>query len=168
MPQYSQGRLFFQNVASNRDIPVSSAIGIEVLNGAIDKLVQNVFPDRWILVDVSIAPSTIIINEVNGSEIARCRVRYLSFLGIGQDIKRCAFIMETSSESYMCYVFEVEPSAAAMAKTIEAACKLRYQKVLDYHTTKQFSTTGSNYGGYSQVNEPIGRNDREKAKNAYF
>ncbi len=29
----------------------------------------------------------------------------------------------------MCYVFHVEPSAGAMAKTIEAACKLRYQKV---------------------------------------
>jgi hypothetical protein len=34
----------------------------------------------------------------------------------------------------MCYVFHVEPSAGAMAKTIEAACKLRYQKVLDAHT----------------------------------
>lgn len=34
----------------------------------------------------------------------------------------------------MCYVFHVEPSAGPMAKTIEAACKLRYQKVLDAHT----------------------------------
>lgn len=33
----------------------------------------------------------------------------------------------------MCYVFHVEPNAGAMAKTIEAACKLRYQKVLDAH-----------------------------------
>lgn len=33
----------------------------------------------------------------------------------------------------MCYVFHVEPSAGAMAKTIEAACKLRYQKVVDSH-----------------------------------
>ncbi|KAK6049474.1 hypothetical protein COOONC_13021 [Cooperia oncophora] len=41
--------------------------------------------------------------------------------------------MHTSSENFMCYVFHVEPSAAAMAKTIEAACKLRYQKVLDAH-----------------------------------
>ena len=41
--------------------------------------------------------------------------------------------MHTSSENFMCYVFHVEPSAGAMAKTIEAACKLRYQKVLDAH-----------------------------------
>jgi len=86
---------------------------------------------KWILSDVSIAPSTICIREVNGNEIAQCRVRYLSFLGIGQDVKHCAFIMHTSSENFMCYVFRVEPSAVSMAKTIEAACKLRYQKVLD-------------------------------------
>lgn len=43
--------------------------------------------DRWIFSNVSIAPSTIIISEVNGNQIAQCRVRYLSFLGIGQDIK---------------------------------------------------------------------------------
>uniref|UniRef100_A0A1I7Y1Q1 PID domain-containing protein n=1 Tax=Steinernema glaseri TaxID=37863 RepID=A0A1I7Y1Q1_9BILA len=44
--------------------------------------------------------------------------------------------MHTSSDNFMCYVFHVEPSAGAMAKTIEAACKLRYQKVLDAHTAK--------------------------------
>lgn len=43
--------------------------------------------ERWILADVSIAPSTITISEVNGNQIAECRVRYLSFLGIGRDIK---------------------------------------------------------------------------------
>lgn len=41
--------------------------------------------------------------------------------------------MQTSSDNFMCYVFHVEPSAGAMAKTIEAACKLRYQKVVDAH-----------------------------------
>ncbi|RCN35710.1 hypothetical protein ANCCAN_18428 [Ancylostoma caninum] len=47
--------------------------------------------------------------------------------------------MHTSSENFMCYVFHVEPSAAAMAKTIEAACKLRYQKVLDAHAGRAAS-----------------------------
>ncbi|KAK5984225.1 hypothetical protein GCK32_006664, partial [Trichostrongylus colubriformis] len=112
---------------------VPRATGIEILNEAVDRLVSQVRPERWILSDVSIAPSTITIAEVGGSQIAQCRVRYLSFLGIGRDIKHCAFIMHTSSENFMCYVFHVEPSAAAMAKTIEAACKLRYQKVLDAH-----------------------------------
>ncbi|WKY00548.1 hypothetical protein Q1695_014966 [Nippostrongylus brasiliensis] len=112
---------------------VPRATGIEILNEAVDRLVSQVRPERWILSDVSIAPSTITIAEVGGGQIAQCRVRYLSFLGIGRDVKHCAFIMHTSSENFMCYVFHVEPSAATMAKTIEAACKLRYQKVLDAH-----------------------------------
>uniref|UniRef100_A0A8R1HKH0 PID domain-containing protein n=1 Tax=Caenorhabditis japonica TaxID=281687 RepID=A0A8R1HKH0_CAEJA len=118
---------------------VPKATGIEILNEAVDRLVSQVRPERWILADVSIAPSTISIVEVNNQQIADCRVRYLSFLGIGRDVKHCAFIMQTSSENFMCYVFHVEPSAAAMAKMIEAACKLRYQKVLDAHGSRHYS-----------------------------
>ncbi|KAJ1374349.1 Protein Fe65 [Parelaphostrongylus tenuis] len=118
---------------------VPKATGIQILNEAVDRLVAQVRADRWILSDVAIAPSTITISEVGGGQIAQCRVRYLSFLGIGRDIKHCAFIMHTSSENFMCYVFHVEPSAATMAKTIEAACKLRYQKVLDAHVGRSVS-----------------------------
>ncbi|KHN87199.1 Amyloid beta A4 precursor protein-binding family B member 2 [Toxocara canis] len=125
---------------------VPRATGIEILNEAVDRLVPQVRPERWILADVSIAPSTITINEVNGNQIAECRVRYLSFLGIGRDIKHCAFIMHTSSENFMCYVFHVEPNAGAMAKTIEAACKLRYQKVLDAHTSARTPPNGKGWG----------------------
>ena len=31
----------------------------------------------------------------------------------------------------MCHVFHCQPSAGQLCKTIEAACKLRYQKCLD-------------------------------------
>uniref|UniRef100_A0A7E4VDR7 PID domain-containing protein n=1 Tax=Panagrellus redivivus TaxID=6233 RepID=A0A7E4VDR7_PANRE len=133
---------------------VPRATGIDILNEAVDRLVSQVRPERWILADVSIAPSTITINEVGGGQIAQCRVRYLSFLGIGQDIKHCAFIMHTSSENYMCYVFHVEPNAGTMAKTIEAACKLRYQKVLDAHLKKGTPTGSfalSNHSQHSKV-----------------
>uniref|UniRef100_A0AAF5Q3C5 Uncharacterized protein n=1 Tax=Wuchereria bancrofti TaxID=6293 RepID=A0AAF5Q3C5_WUCBA len=124
---------------------VPRATGIEILNEAVDRLVSQVRSDRWILANVSIAPSTIIISEVNGNQIAQCRVRYLSFLGIGRDIKHCAFIMSTSSENFMCYVFHVEPSAGPMAKTIEAACKLRYQKVLDAHAGGRVPSNGKGW-----------------------
>uniref|UniRef100_A0A915EA87 WW domain-containing protein n=1 Tax=Ditylenchus dipsaci TaxID=166011 RepID=A0A915EA87_9BILA len=61
---------------------VPRATGIEVLNEAVDRLVNQVRPDRWVLCDVSIAPSTIVITELNGNKIAQCRVRYLSFLAL--------------------------------------------------------------------------------------
>ena len=54
--------------------------------------------------------------------------------------------MHTSSENFMCYVFHVEPSAGAMAKTIEAACKLRYQKVLDAHSNGRIPPHGKVWG----------------------
>jgi len=89
--------------------------GIDVLNEAVDRLLQQVRRDRWLLCDVSVSPSTITIADVGGStgvkhkndfeydtnddldncddgndggqRLAECRVRYLSFLGIGRDIK---------------------------------------------------------------------------------
>lgn len=33
--------------------------------------------------------------------------------------------------TFMCHVFHCEPTAGPLCKTIEAACKLRYQKCLD-------------------------------------
>ncbi len=56
--------------------------------------------------------------------IVECRVRYLSFLGIGKDVKQCAFIMHTAQDIFLCHVFHCEPSAGTLCKTIEAACKV--------------------------------------------
>lgn len=56
--------------------------------------------------------------------LAECRVRYLSFLGIGKNIKHCAFIMHTAQDTFMAHVFYCEPSSGALCKTIEAACKV--------------------------------------------
>ncbi|KAI6215450.1 hypothetical protein M3Y94_00386400 [Aphelenchoides besseyi] len=124
---------------------VPRATGIDILNDAVDRLVSQVKKERWLLADVAIALSTITINEVSGGQIAQCRVRYLSFLGIGQDIKHFAFIMHTSTENFMCYVFHVEPTAATMAKTIEAACKLRYQKILDANIHRDHLFNNNNH-----------------------
>ncbi|CAK5060958.1 unnamed protein product [Meloidogyne enterolobii] len=108
---------------------VPRATGIEMLNEAVDRLLKEVRQERWTLVDVHISPSVIAIFEAKGvkRQIASCRVRYLSFLGIGRDTKHCAFIVAQSADHFICYVFHTEPSANSLAKTIEAACKLRYQ-----------------------------------------
>lgn len=65
--------------------------------------------------------------------ITECRVRYLSFLGIGRNVKQCAFVMHTAQDTFVAHVFHCEPSSGALCKTVEAACKLRYQKCLDAH-----------------------------------
>ncbi|XP_049836125.1 protein Fe65 homolog [Schistocerca gregaria] len=114
---------------------VTKATGMDILNDAIDQMVATVPHDKWCTVNVAVAPSMISI-MLPGEEsklIAECRVRYLSFLGIGRNVKQCGFIMHTAQDLFMAHVFHCEPSSGALCKTVEAACKLRYQKCLDAH-----------------------------------
>ncbi|KAL0273351.1 UNVERIFIED_CONTAM: hypothetical protein PYX00_006040 [Menopon gallinae] len=113
---------------------VSKATGMDVLNEAIDQL-ANTPQEFWVPVNVAVAPSMISISQTGeeGTALCECRVRYLSFLGIGQNVKHCGFIMHTAQDLFIAHVFYCEPSSGALCKTIEAACKLRYQKCLDAH-----------------------------------
>ena len=57
--------------------------------------------------------------------MAECRVRFLSFMGIAmRNVKLCAYIMHCAQDQYIAHVFHCEPSAGALCKTIEAACKV--------------------------------------------
>lgn len=56
--------------------------------------------------------------------IVEARVRYLSFLGIGKNVKNCAFIVHTAQDKFVAHAFRCEPSSGALCKTIEAACKV--------------------------------------------
>ncbi|XP_044577408.1 protein Fe65 homolog isoform X2 [Cotesia glomerata] len=113
---------------------VTAATGMDVLNDAIDHMVTNTPINQWRNVNVAVAPSMISILTPNDEKlITECRVRYLSFLGIGTNVKQCAFIMHTAQDLFIAHVFNCEPSSGALCKTIEAACKLRYQKCLDAH-----------------------------------
>ena len=51
--------------------------------------------------------------------------RFLSFLGIGENVSNCAFIMHTAQDTFVAHVLQSEPNAGPLCKTIEAACKLR-------------------------------------------
>ncbi|CAG0879085.1 unnamed protein product [Darwinula stevensoni] len=120
--------------------PVEKAVGMDMLNGAIDSLADAKPKDQWVPVSVAVAPSTITvtpIQDVGGkrdeSVLCECRVRYLSFLGIGRDVRHCGFIMHTPDDKFIAHAFYCEPSSGALCKTIEAACKLRYQKCMDSH-----------------------------------
>uniref|UniRef100_T1J3F3 PID domain-containing protein n=1 Tax=Strigamia maritima TaxID=126957 RepID=T1J3F3_STRMM len=116
-------------------VQVPRPTGMDMLNQAVDQLTLASPLEQWRHVNVAVAPSTITIIEQGeeGKLFAECRVRYLSFLGIGKNVKHCAFIMRTAQEQFMAHVFYCEPSSGALCKTIEAACKLRYQKCLDAH-----------------------------------
>ncbi|XP_055320912.1 protein Fe65 homolog isoform X3 [Sitodiplosis mosellana] len=121
---------------------VNQPTGMDTLNAAIDVMVYGESKmEQWENVNVAVAPSMISINSSEDDRlIAECRVRYLSFLGIGKNVKNCAFIMHTAQDKFVCHVFMCEPSSGALCKTIEAACKLRYQKCLDAHPESRLSS----------------------------
>ncbi|XP_069128888.1 amyloid beta precursor protein binding family B member 2-like [Argopecten irradians] len=117
---------------------VTRPTGTEIINSAIDAALMRVPPEKWLFVNVNIAPSTITISEHGKPEnkIDECRVRYLSFMGISvTNPKVCAFINHGAEDQFYAQVFHCEPTAGPLCKTIEAACKLRYQKCLDAHPT---------------------------------
>lgn len=51
-----------------------------------------------------------------------CRVRFLSFMGVGKDIHTFAFIMDTGNQRFECHVFWCEPNAANVSEAVQAAC----------------------------------------------
>ncbi|GIY86102.1 protein Fe65 homolog [Caerostris darwini] len=114
---------------------VEKATGVDVLNDAIEQLTNSIRKSDYKYVNVAVAPSTITISEPGDedNQLAECRVRFLSFLGIGKNVKNCGFIVHTALDEFVAHVFYCEPSSGALCKTIEAACKLRYQKCLDAH-----------------------------------
>lgn len=126
-------------------VPVARPGGVELLNMATEEVYGKTPNSKWQFVNVAVAPSTITLSETSKPdiEILECRVRFLSFMGIAMgNTKLCSFIMHTAADSFVAHVFHCEPSAGNMCKTIEAACKLRYQKCLDaHHPTRSDNTT---------------------------
>ncbi|EFX77134.1 hypothetical protein DAPPUDRAFT_198588 [Daphnia pulex] len=129
--------------------------GMETLNDAIDQMASQVPADQWRDVNVAVAPSVVTITDAEDDEkiIVESRVRFLSFLGIGRQVENCGFIVHTANDVYIAHVLCCYPSSGAICKTIEAACKLRYQKCLDAHGALRGRITNSS----STAQTPTGR-----------
>eukprot|EP00095_Tigriopus_kingsejongensis_P004807 snap_masked-scaffold182_size278544-processed-gene-1.6 protein:Tk04807 transcript:snap_masked-scaffold182_size278544-processed-gene-1.6-mRNA-1 annotation:"amyloid beta a4 precursor protein-binding family b member 2-like isoform x3" len=123
---------------------VNKPCGIDVIHSAINQMLDTTPRSEWKAVSVAVAPSTVTISFSDPKEPDHdCRVRFLSFLGIGENVQHCAYIMHTAQDTFVCYAFHVEPCAGPLCKTIEAACKLRYQKCLDARPQRAIIGDGS-------------------------
>ncbi|CAJ1058509.1 amyloid beta precursor protein binding family B member 2 isoform X2 [Xyrichtys novacula] len=112
---------------------VSRPIGMDIINGAIDNLVTSTGKEDWTPVILSIADTTLaVIKEKEEDEevLVECRVRFLSFMGVGRDVHTFAFIMDTGSQHFQCHIFWCDPNAGSVSEAVQAACVLRYQKCL--------------------------------------
>ncbi|KAM7417693.1 hypothetical protein PAMA_017373 [Pampus argenteus] len=68
--------------------------------------------------------------EEEEEALVECRVRFLSFMGVGRDIHTFAFIMDTGNQHFQCHAFWCDPNAGCVSEAVQAACVLRYQKCL--------------------------------------
>ena len=57
----------------------------------------------------------------------------------------CAYIMHTAQEQFIAYVFHCEPSAGALSKTIEAACKVSYLHLSIFVTATEDNNNNNNW-----------------------
>ncbi|CAM9514694.1 unnamed protein product [Lampetra fluviatilis] len=112
---------------------VDRPAGMEVLNDSIDALMAKSVKEDWEPVVINVAPATVAIcKEKQGDEVVfECRVRFLSFLGVGRDARSFAFIMAATPHRFECHAFWCEPNCAGLSEAVQAACVLRYQKCLD-------------------------------------
>ncbi|XP_073093816.1 amyloid beta precursor protein binding family B member 2 isoform X5 [Manis javanica] len=113
-------------------LPVDKPVGMDTLNNAIETLTTSSSKEDWPSVNMNVADATVtVISEKSEEEIlVECRVRFLSFMGVGKDVHTFAFIMDTGNQHFECHVFWCEPNAGNVSEAVQAACMLRYQKCL--------------------------------------
>uniref|UniRef100_A0A8C9YU88 PID domain-containing protein n=1 Tax=Sander lucioperca TaxID=283035 RepID=A0A8C9YU88_SANLU len=98
---------------------------------SVENLLSSTGKEDWTPVILSIADTTLaVIKEKEEEVLVECRVRFLSFMGVGRDVHSFAFIMDTGSQHFQCHVFWCDPNAGSVSEAVQAACVLRYQKCL--------------------------------------
>uniref|UniRef100_A0A4W5N7U5 Amyloid beta protein binding family B member 1 n=1 Tax=Hucho hucho TaxID=62062 RepID=A0A4W5N7U5_9TELE len=114
------------------NVPVAKPVGMDLVNVALDTAMNSKEKEEWTPVTVNVASATLTIVTAETEEVlSECRVRFLSFMGVGKDVHTFAFIMAEGPGDFICHMFWCEPNAASLSEAVQAACMLRYQKCLD-------------------------------------
>uniref|UniRef100_A0A8C7FXH7 Amyloid beta protein binding family B member 1 n=1 Tax=Oncorhynchus kisutch TaxID=8019 RepID=A0A8C7FXH7_ONCKI len=114
------------------NVPVAKPVGMDLVNVALNTAINSKEKEEWTPVTVNVASATLTIVTAETEEVlSECRVRFLSFIGVGKDIHTFAFIMAEGPGDFICHMFWCEPNAASLSEAVQAACMLRYQKCLD-------------------------------------
>lgn len=113
-------------------VPVAKPVGMDVINVALETAIGSKDIEEWTRVTVNVASATLSILKSETEEVLHeCRVRFLSFMGVGKDVHTFAFIMAEGPGDFICHMFWCDPNAAGLSEAMQAACMLRYQKCLD-------------------------------------
>ncbi|XP_074694830.1 amyloid-beta A4 precursor protein-binding family B member 3 [Strix aluco] len=114
-------------------LPVPRAMGMDVLNEAIEKLTRGPGRERWTPSLIRVSDTAMRVHPAQEDEEAahiwECQVRYVTFLGIGRDAHTFALIVDTGRR-FQCAAFWCEPDAGTISEAVQAACMVQYQKCL--------------------------------------
>lgn len=105
-----------------------------------------------------------LIHDQNEEEVmVECRVRFLSFMGVGKDIHTFAFIMDTGNQHFECHVFWCEPNAGNVSEAVQAACMVsdRLQRHL---IALKICTASINYSFFQICNYINFKTEKRKIK----
>uniref|UniRef100_A0A8C8RXS1 PID domain-containing protein n=1 Tax=Pelusios castaneus TaxID=367368 RepID=A0A8C8RXS1_9SAUR len=113
-------------------VPVARPVGMDVINAALDSVLTATSQEHWTPSHVHVAPATLSVTHAQTEAVlCECRVRFLSFMGVGRDVRSFAFITAGAPGAFRCHMLWCQPNAAGLSEAVQAACMLRYQKCLD-------------------------------------
>ncbi|NXP47174.1 APBB3 protein, partial [Heliornis fulica] len=106
-------------------LPVPRAMGIDVLNEAIEKLTRGPGRECWTPALIRVSDTAMRVHPAQEDEetayIWECQVRYVTFLGVGRDAHTFALIVDTGRR-FQCAAFWCEPNAGTISEAVQAAC----------------------------------------------
>ncbi|NWZ24240.1 APBB3 protein, partial [Asarcornis scutulata] len=106
-------------------LPVPRAMGMDVLNEAIEKLTRGPGRECWTPSLISVSDTAMRVHPAQQEEerphIWECQVRYVTFLGVGRDAHTFALIVDTG-QHFQCTAFWCEPDAGTISEAVQAAC----------------------------------------------
>ncbi|XP_011380592.1 amyloid-beta A4 precursor protein-binding family B member 3 isoform X2 [Pteropus vampyrus] len=117
-------------------LPVTKAMGMDVLNEAIGILTSRGDQDAWIPAMLSVSDSFMTAHPIQaeaGAEeepLWQCPVRLVTFIGVGRDPHTFGLIADLGRQSFQCAAFWCQPHAGGLSEAVQAACMVQYQKCL--------------------------------------
>ncbi|NWX23885.1 APBB3 protein, partial [Aegotheles bennettii] len=105
-------------------LPVPRAMGMDVLNEAIEKLTRGPGREHWTPSLIHVSDTAMRVQPVQdeaAAHIWECQVRYVTFLGVGRDAHTFALIVDTGRR-FQCTAFWCEPNAGTISEAVQAAC----------------------------------------------
>lgn len=77
------------------------------------------------------------LQEEEEEALVECRVRFLSFMGVGRDVHTFAFIMDTGNQHFQCHVFWCDPNAGSVSESVQAACVVSSYLIVHFLAMRQ-------------------------------